>query len=314
MAKKKELKFLTVFKILLNSLTLYIQNLDKFLIYMTFPVLGQVIGIVLIFTVIHLYSQNIEKIIAFNPIFDNIPLMLIILLLLIAPGFMLFFAAFWKYMVAYGALNSMANNLISGAKLEDLTIHNDTVTRRTTTFLGVLLILSIFIILCALPVFWVILLILMIYLCLVFQIFALEENLNVIEIFKKSFQMIKGNFTKTALLMVLLFLLTYLLIPTIFTLAFEQIKLFDYLTVPINAFCQNLPVENLQNTVQTIISAINDSYTYIIDINEFSKNLAVQIISMVIIGYLLPMRSICCTILYKDLEIKKLKEKKIKEL
>ena len=318
MAKKKELKILTIFKILLNGIKFYIQNLDKFLAYMTFPVLGQIAGIALIFTVIHLYSANIENLVAISPIFDNIPLMLILLLLFIAPGFMLFFAAFWKYMVAYGALNSMANNLNSGAKLEDLSIHNDTVTRRTPTFLGILLILSVIGMFGLSLPFLFIILILMIYLCLVFQIFAFEENLTVLEIFKKSFQMIKGNFAKAAILMIFLFLLTYLLIPSIFVLAFDQLSLFDFLAKPINAFCQNLPLDDIQNSVQTVLTAwnsvANTSYDFVIDIDKLSRDLAIEIISLGIIGYLLPLRSICCTILYKDLEIKKLKSKKLEEL
>lgn len=314
MAKKKEPVIISALKIFFEGTKLYFKNVGKFLAYMSFPVLGQVIGVVLIFTTVHLFGNNIEKIVAINPALNNISVMLITMLLLTIPSFMLFFAAFWKYLVAMGALNSMANNLISSAKLEDLSIHNDTVTRRMPAFLFLVLILSIISLVGLIPLLWVVLLVVMIYLSLVFQIFALEENLNAVEIIKKSFQMVKGNFFKTTFVLFLLWLFTYNILPELFNYAFEKLNLYNYLCIPVEAFSRNLPLEDVQNTVQTILSAINSNTSFTLDVAEFSKTIVMNILAVCIIGYTLPLRSICCTLLYKDLEIKKLKEKKIKEL
>ena len=77
---------------------------------------------------------------------------------------------------------------------------------------------------------------------------------------------------------------------------------------------KDLPLEDIQNSMQTIISAINSQITFTLDVKELSKSIVMNLLAVVIIGYTLPLRSICCTILYKNLETKKLKEKKIKEL
>ncbi len=314
MAKKKDLAIVRAFKIFLEGTSLYFKNADKFLKYMTFPVLGQILGIVLIFTVVHLFAKHINAIVSINPALNNVSVMFLALIILITPGFMVFFAAFWKYLVAMGALNSMANNLISGAKLEDLKIHNDTVTRRSGTFVTLILIMSIISIIGLFPLFWIPLLIVMIYLCLVFQVFALEENLNSWEIIQKSARMIKGNFGLTIILLVLLWFFTYNVFPELFNFAFEKAHIYKFLVIPIEAFSKNLPLTDLQTTIETVMSAINAKASFTLDIAAFSKSIAVNTLATVIIGYTLPLRSICCTLLYKELEIKRLKDKKIKEL
>ncbi len=314
MAKKKELSIAGAFRIFLEGVKLYFMNIIKFVKYMTFPVLGQILGVGLIFTTVHLFVNNIDKIISINPALDNISVIMLVLLLCIIPSFMLFFASFWKYLVAMGALNSMAVNLISGAKLEDLSIHNDTVNRRMPTFLGLLFVLSIISILGIIPLLWAIFLIIMIYLCLVFQIFALEENLGTFEILKKSIQTIKGNFFKTTLLLFLLWFFTYQFLPNIISFGLERIDAYSFLSIPVEAFCKNLPLNETQETINTILSAINSNANFSLEAGVLAKSIVISIIGAIIIGYTLPLRSICCTLLYKELETKKLKEKKIKEL
>ena len=309
MAKKKESKIVNSFKIFFEGIKLYFYHIDKFLAYMSFPVLGQIVGIILVFGTIHLFAQNAENVITANPLFNNVLLMFIILILLIVPSFALFLAAFWKYMVAMASVNSMAKNLMDGAKLEDLKMHNDVVSRRTTTFLGVLLILSVISLIGIIPLLWVILLIFMVYLSLVFQAFALEENLNCIEIVQKSINLVKGNFLRVSFLLIILWFFTYFLLPHIFNLAFEKLALFNTLATPVEAFCSNLPVADVQTSLQGVLGA-----DFVIDLNELAQTIVKNLISAVIIGYTLPLRGIYCTLLYKDLETKKLKEKKIKEL
>ena len=309
MAKKKELKIISALKLFLEGLKLYVYNIDKFLAYMTFPVLGQIFGVILVFATIHIFAQGTQNTLSTNPFFSNILLMFITLILLIIPSFALFLTAFWKYMVAMGSINSMAKNLIDGAKLEDLKMHNDVVTRRTSTFLGILLLLSIVSIIGVIPLLWVVLLVFMIYLCLSFQVFAFEENLNCVEILHRSVKLVKGNFLYVTITLLLLWLGTYVLLPKVFNLALEQISIVNLFTEPVVAFCSNLPIEDTQTIIQGVLGA-----DFVIDVNELAHTIVKNLISAMIIGYTLPIRSICCTLLYKDLDTKKLKEKKIKEL
>ena len=111
MAKKKELKIVTSLRLFFEGVKMSYYNIDKFLAYMTFPVLGQVFGMVLVFATIHIFAQGAQNAATTNPFFNNVLLMFITLILLIIPSFALLLAAFWKYMVAMGAINSMAKIL-----------------------------------------------------------------------------------------------------------------------------------------------------------------------------------------------------------
>lgn len=314
MAKKKGLTTLDILNLFIEGVKLYFKNLPKFLKYMAFPVLGQLLSVFLIFTTVHLFANNVEKLIYINPALNNVVVLLTVMLILIIPSFMIFFASFCKYIVAMGALNSMANNIISGAKLENLSIHNDTVNRRMGTFLGLLFVLSLISLLMVVPFIFLIMLILMIFLCLSFQVFALEENLKTVGILKKSVKMVKTNFLKTTFLLFLLWFFTYYLIPEIFNLTLNNLGLYKYLIAPIVEFCKDLPLNELEQTINTIYSAVNNTTTFTFDINSLAEKIVAMILTSVIIGFTLPLRSICCTLLYKNIEIKKLKEKKLKEL
>ena len=126
--------------------------------------------------------------------------------------------------------------------------------------------------------------------------------------------MIKGHFLKTTSLLFLLWIFTYNILPTLIDFGCEKIMLYNLLVKPVEAFCNNLPLAEVQNTVQTILSAINNQTKFVLNAQSLAKDILSCLIVFIVIGYTLPLRSICCTLLYKDLETKKLKEKKIKEL
>ena len=154
----------------------------------------------------------------------------------------------------------------------------------------------------------------MVFLCLSFQVFALEENLKTVGIIKKSFKMVKSNFLKTAFLLFLLWFFTYYLVPEIFNLILNNIGLYKYLILPIVEFSKDLPLAEIEQSVNIIFSAVNNTSTFTFDINSLAEKVVAMINTSIIIGFTLPLRSICCTLLYKNIEIKKLKEKKLKEL
>ena len=71
MAKKNQ----TFIYIFIETLKLYFSNFDKFLKYMTFPVLGQFGGLILIFVLASYFSKNIPIVIQKVPSLND-PLLL----------------------------------------------------------------------------------------------------------------------------------------------------------------------------------------------------------------------------------------------
>ena len=91
----------SIWKVLFEGLKIYISNIDKFVLYMLFPVFGQIIGLVLTFALtIGLAGKIGEKA-------HSTTSALIFIILLAIPGLLIFMKAFWDYMVAYVALNSI---------------------------------------------------------------------------------------------------------------------------------------------------------------------------------------------------------------
>lgn len=304
MAKKKEFPIIASFKIFINAFNLYFKHIDKFLKYMTYPVMGQVLGIFMIFGAVHFITNNVYQWLETTPLLNNISLVFLLVILSIVPGFIIFLTAFWKFLVAYGSLNSMANNIISNAKFQDVNIHNDIITRRSKDFIILLLIMSLVSSVLVFPPFWL----LAVFMALIFQVFALEENLNLNNVLIRAVSLVKTGYLKTLILMVYLMIFTYFFMPKVICFLFEKLNLIHYFALPINAFCSDLPIEETASFIAEIIPSFS------FDINSFVITLTTNIISVIVVSYLLPLRSIACTILYKELDKQQLKEKKIKDL
>jgi polyferredoxin len=91
---------------------LYFSNFISFLKYLAFPVFGQIFGIILIIFASYFYTESLDKIIVPGGIFDNFLMIFFVLLLVILPGLFIVIRAFWEYLVAYGAINSMVDNML----------------------------------------------------------------------------------------------------------------------------------------------------------------------------------------------------------
>ena len=85
----------SIFSILTEGLSIYISNIDKFILYMLFPVFGQIFGIILSFGLSLGFAEKVM-----NKV-DNPLSGLLIVLLLALPGLLIFCKAFWEFMVAY---------------------------------------------------------------------------------------------------------------------------------------------------------------------------------------------------------------------
>ena len=127
MTKKRisENWFTGSFKILFNSIKLYFLNFETFLKLLAFPVLGQILGLFLIFAVNYFFVMNVPELANTTPIFNNITFVFTLLIICIIPSFLIFAKAFLDYILAMGSLNLMANHILDKGKLTDVEIHKD---------------------------------------------------------------------------------------------------------------------------------------------------------------------------------------------
>jgi len=292
---KKDSVFISDIKIVGNGLKLYFLNFETFFKYMAFPVLGQLVGIVSIFFASYVFTVYVSDVTNKSPIFDNIPLVFLILVLLTLPGFFIFCKAFWEYLIAYVSLNSMASSLLEGAKLEDTGVHTELIKRRLGSYILFLFLISIIYLVLGFPILWGLLAIVFVYLSLAFQVFALEEDKGAYGAIKTAINLVKFNFRKTALLLIFLVVLTYWLVPGLVSWGVETSNLYNLFLSPIEKYVQLFPINEFNNIfAEYRIPIVLKSY-------EIAKTIVLSMVSFIVIAFSLPFRAICCTALYKDL-------------
>lgn len=291
MAKEKTDK--SVWKIFLEGLKIYCFNFHKFFLYMAYPVLGQLLGLGLVFGLSFWYSQNLPELINKYPAFNNFSTIVLTIILICVPGLLIWAKAFWDYLVAYGALNSMAEGALTSGRVYDFKAHKAVVTQRTFSYIVLWFLFGIFSLLAIIPVFWVLGFIFFVYFVLIFQVFTFEKNVSPLACFRRSLQLIKGRFARTFLLMVILTLLTYNLLTMGVSVLFDVTKLTDVLAPIFENWALTLPLEQLNST----LAMFHTSLTPVM----VSKEVVGQIIFFIVVGFTLPLRSICWTLWYKNL-------------
>ena len=273
-----------------ESIGLYFSNFDKFVQYMSFPVLGQIAGLGLVLLITFFYTQNLPNLIEKYPALNNFNALILLSIIITLPGLAIFIKAFWDYLVAYGAINSMLDNMLKSGRVYDFDAHTELVKRRSVPFVGLWFLFGIFSILAICPLFWVVCGILAVYFVLVFQIFTFEPELSPAGCVKRSLNLIKGHFASTFMLMTFVGLLTYLFIPQI------VIKLFDIGNI--NNFFANL--------IMPIVSQLPDLNLQMYGLPEISKDsialFTIQtFVAQILIQYTLPLRSILWSMWYREL-------------
>lgn len=278
----------SIWFVLADGLRIYFSNIDKFFLYMLFPVFGQVMGVVLSFGLtLGLAEQVVAKA-------DSISKALLLILLLAIPGLLIFVRAFWNYMVAYVALNSMTEGAINTGKVYDFQSHKEVATRRTFKYVLFLLAVgilssigsSIFFVIPGL-VFWV-------YLVLVYQVFTFEPDLSVSECFKRSFLLVRGNWLRTAILMCVLGFFSIYIITEGLTVVVNYLNLTDKICSMFNFVSYALPMD-----------VTNKALLYfklpIITPDMISHMIFHSFLMCIVMGMTLPIRSICYTLWYANL-------------
>lgn len=284
----------SVWNILFEGLKIYFKHFLKFTQYMLFPVFGQIIGIVLIFGLTGWFTFSLPVLAEEHAVFNNFSTISIALILITIPGFAVFLKAFWDFLAAYVALNSMTEAVITTGKLYDFKAHNEVVTKQTMKFIVLLLVISILSLVAINPLFWVLGLIFFIYFILVFQVFTFEKDVSVLGCFKRSFELIKGNFGRTFLIMLLLGVISHYLINTGLAALSEVIKLSEFLKGILESWAAELPLADINNTLTYFkLQAITPL--------EIADEILASSILFVSAGLTLPMRSICWTLWYKNL-------------
>lgn len=278
----------SIFFILWEGIKIYFSNIDKFLLYMLFPVFGQVIGIALSFGLsLGFADKVVQKA-------DSPAVALLMILLLAIPGLLIFAKAFWDYMVAYVALNSMTEGAVTTGKVYDLDSHNEVATQRGWKYIGFLIILSVLMSLGSSIFFIIPGFVLWIYFILVFQVFTFEPDLSITDIFKRSFLLVKGNWARTFILMAVLGFFSMYILTEGITVVFDYLNLTASASSIFNFISNLIPLD----LVNKILVHANQP---IITNEMISKTIFVSILGMIISGLTLPIRSICWSLWYKNL-------------
>ncbi len=284
---KKQKSALGIFA---ESTGLYFTNLDKFLKYMTFPVLGQIAGLIIVFLTTYFYTINMPKLIEKYPDLNSMSTLVIISVVISLPGLAIFCKAFWEYLVAYGAVNSMVENMLRSGRVYDFEAHTELIKRRAVSFIGLWFLFGLFSLVAVCPLMWIICAIFAIYFVLVFQVFTFEPELSPLGCVKKSLMLVKGHFRDTFLLFALAGALTYILIPQII------IKGFDATGVNIAFSNVIMPFVNLLPELDFSMYGLTS-----IKHSDMALFTIQTIIAQILIQYTLPLRSILWSMWYKEL-------------
>ena len=288
----------TVFEIFMEGVGIYLKHLTTLLKYMSFPVLGQILGLILALVL------PIGFVNSFGASLVDSSNTFLIAILLSIPGIILLTKAFWEYLVAYVSVGSMAENTIKSGRIYDINAHKKvaTMSKRVGEFITLWIFFGIFGIIAILPPFWLFAAIIFVYIILIFQVFTFERNSTAMECFTKSTKLVKGHFLSTIGLLLFVGILTYFLLPKAaeFILDIFQItKLFTMILDPIIA--EALPIDQWNSAFAVL------NMQYMITSLYITKSIISSIISWLVISYTLPLRTICWTLWYKQLSIKEIK-------
>lgn len=277
----------SIWLVFFEGLKIYVLNIHKFLLYMAFPVLGQLVGLFLIFGLTFWFTQNIQEIAVKYPALSDISTMITLIVVAVVPGLLILVKAFWDYLVAFVALNSMTDGYMNTGRVYDFRAHNSVATQKPFAFISIWFLISIMTIIGIIPLFTVILAVFFVYFCLVFQVFTFENGLSPVGYFKRSLYLVKGNFGKTFSLMAILTVLTYCLFVQGFGVLFDAFNWTQCLEKMFEAWALTLPLELVEKFGVTP--------------SLVGTALVRSMISFIVIGFTMPLRSICWTLWYNCL-------------
>lgn len=277
----------SVWLVFFEGIKIFALNIHKFMLYMAFPVLGQILGIFLIFGLTFWFTQNMQDIAAKYDALNNMSSMITLIVVSVIPGVLILIKAFWDYLVAFVALNSMTEGYLNTGRVYDFKAHNSVATQKSFSFITIWFLISVMTILGILPVFWIFAGLFFVYFILVFQVFTFENGLSPVGYFKRSMFLIKGKFGRTFLLMVILTIFTYVILVSGLGVLFDAFNWTNPLAKMFEAWAYTLPIDPLEQ--------------YGVTPSVIGTELVKQLIFFLAIGFSLPIRSICWTLWYNEL-------------
>lgn len=277
----------SVWLIFFEGIKIFALNIHKFMLYMAFPVLGQILGIFLIFGLTFWFTQNMQDIAAKYDALNNMSSMITLIVVSVIPGVLILIKAFWDYLVAFVALNSMTEGYLNTGRVYDFKAHNSVATQKSFSFITIWFLISIMTILGILPVFWIFAGLFFVYFILVFQVFTFENGLSPVGYFKRSMFLIRGKFGRTFLLMAILTIFTYVILVSGLGVLFDAFNWTNPLAKMFEAWAYTLPIDPLEQ--------------YGVTPSVIGTELVKQLIFFLAIGFSLPIRSICWTLWYNEL-------------
>ena len=305
-----------IFAIIFKSLMIYIQNFLPLSRIMLFPVFGQIIGIFLIFYPNYLYTEKYLAKLSGENLEQNLVFILLGLILMVIPGFAVFLKAFWDYMIAMVSLNPIVSDIEKKGSFGDFKVYNSSVKLKTNNYVILLLLMTLFWLgilifpflsfflgffintVLITPIFLLMVLASLIFsillsvnLSLVFQVFAFE-SISPVEVIKKSWNLMKGNFWRTTFMGIVLLVVTCFIVPGLITAILDKSPLMTHLINSFEAYV-NLFAKN-QAFVEFLAS-------YKMTPFGLSVTLAVSTVGTIITAMMLPWGSACFTLLYFDI-------------
>lgn len=283
----------SIFAVLFEGIKIYISNIDKFVLFMLFPVFGQLIGLILTFGLtIRLAPKIGQKA-------HSMTEALIYIFLLALPGLLVFLKAFWDYMVAYIALNSMTEGALTTGRVYDFQSHREVATSRA--FKYILFLMAVGFLSCFASLFTVIPilgiippLIIWIYFILIYQIFTFEDELSIKDYFRRSYYLVHGDWARTFILMLILGFFSIYIITIGVGVIFDLFSISSKISPVFDIIGQNLPLEYINKALRYL----NMQELTVAKISLVIFNI---ILASVVAGLSLPVRSICYTLWYKTL-------------
>lgn len=280
----EEVKFFTIISICYESLKLYFKNIDIFFKILFWPIFGQLLGLIFIFSATYFYTINFQTNLAKFSILENQNISFLFLLLFTLPGFLIFTKSFWDYLISIAAINSISVDVDTSGHIKNIQSHYDIVFRRSKDYIILLLIIA-FITFLGYLCFIIPGLIFSLLFCLTIQIFALDESKNIFSILKTSISIVSKHLFSIICILIFLFIVSYIIIPKSVYFAVSYLKLDYYLSTPIEAFIQTLPLKQFN-----------------LDSLEVSNHIFEMIITSIACGFTLPIRDIALTLFYRRYE------------
>lgn len=319
----------SIFKILYESFYLYINNFINLSKPMVFPIAAHLIGIPYIFIISFYYPTLF-------PLEQREDLTIFIIvstILLTLPGFALFLKGFWAYLVAMVSLNRYAQGLVLKDSGVTVKASNQYVDGRSKSYVVLLFLLMLLwiagIIIPGIPILLgfiippllvfflvfvlsivssVFILVASIYLSLSFQVFAFED-FNGVDILKRSYFLVKNNFWRTFLLTIILMVTTSMIMPVVIHTLCQLTGIVFLLSLPLKGFATEF-LTVLQNSTALypdfVVDAVNQMRPFMPDPTKMiSETIVTSTIDAIVTAGLLPFGTICFSLLYFDIILKK---------